>query len=75
VWMYPQGASPRGVRDLSGNVWEWQANYYDKDHDFLGLRGGSWDYHWSDARVAARANLRPSSRWDNYGFRLVALPL
>jgi formylglycine-generating enzyme required for sulfatase activity len=75
VWMYPQGASPRGVRDLSGNVWEWQANYYDKDHDLLGLRGGSWSLRWDFARVAVRFDLPPYGLWDYLGFRLVALPL
>jgi hypothetical protein len=67
VWMYPQGASPRRVMDLSGNVWEWQANFYDKDHEMLGLRGGSWSYYWHFARVAGRNHARPSNGWSNCG--------
>ena len=29
VGRYPSGASPEGVLDLAGNVWEWTADYYD----------------------------------------------
>jgi formylglycine-generating enzyme required for sulfatase activity len=29
VGRYPAGASPEGVLDLAGNVWEWTADYYD----------------------------------------------
>ncbi len=75
VWMYPQGASPRRVMDLSGNVWEWQANFYDKDHDMLSLRGGSWSGNWSSARVANRDFNPPSSYWLIGGFRPVARPV
>ena len=43
VGMYPEGqGKPFRLWDLAGNVWEWQANLFNKDHDFLALRGGSW---------------------------------
>ncbi len=32
VGTYPTGASPYGVMDLAGNVWEWVADWYDPNY-------------------------------------------
>lgn len=74
VWMYPQGESTTGVMDMSGNIWEWQANFRDKKGGWLGLRGGSWINNVDVARVSIRNNNPPSSRHYDLGFRVVALP-
>ena len=39
---YPRGASPRGVMDLVGNVWQWTDEYLDEHTRAAVLRGGSY---------------------------------
>jgi sulfatase modifying factor 1 len=73
--MYPAGATPEGLLDLSGNVFEWQANYRDKDHDVLALRGGSWFSSAHNARVSGGNNSAPNGRNNGFGFRVVVLAL
>jgi formylglycine-generating enzyme required for sulfatase activity/DNA polymerase III delta prime subunit len=75
VWMYPAGATPEGLMDLSGNVFEWQANYRDKDHDVVALRGGSWGYSVDHARVSGGNDVSPNDGFYYVGFRVVVLAL
>jgi formylglycine-generating enzyme required for sulfatase activity len=74
VWMYPLGASPHGIWDMAGNVWEWQANYYGKDHDWLVLRGGSRGHLRRYARCACRVGDSPVPFDTDLGFRVVLSP-
>ncbi|MCP5051207.1 MAG: SUMF1/EgtB/PvdO family nonheme iron enzyme, partial [bacterium] len=63
VGRYPDGATPAGLMDMAGNIWEWMENYYDKDEDSFALQGGSWDINTTVLRCSARDLSLPRSRW------------
>jgi formylglycine-generating enzyme required for sulfatase activity len=79
VGVYPLGASPFGVEDMAGTVWEWCQNDYEKPEVLDGysnaeskvLRGGAFRSHQLNAAAASRNYLNPSSRNYHRGFRLV----
>ena len=57
VDMYPDGATPAGVCDLAGNVWEWTLDK-NKD-DWYYLKGGSWADAGDRAKASAAAFRAP----------------
>ncbi len=83
VGSYPSGASPYGVLDMAGNVWEWVSSLYkpypytatDGREDLSAggervLRGGSWSYNVEYSRSSVRGGIDPSaSTNDDLGFR------
>ncbi len=71
VGRYPDGATPEGLYDMAGNVWEWMDNWYDEEKKYRALRGGSWGSYSDLLRCSARNYYGPESRNLSFGFRVV----
>ena len=69
VGQYPSGASPYGVLDLGGNVWEWVADKYDEDPKRRVVRGGSCFSYFVGPRAPNRNAWAPQHRDTDLGFR------
>lgn len=86
VGNYPAGASPYGLLDMAGNVWEWVMDFFESGYYTLSpydnpigpadngrhtIRGGSWTNPSSGVRTVARTSLKTNNALDTLGFRCV----
>jgi formylglycine-generating enzyme required for sulfatase activity len=84
VGSYLEGASPYGVLDMGGNVWEWVFDWFDPVYYRISpvenpqgplngerriMRGGSWYNPIDGIRTVGRASTRPAQGLETLGFR------
>lgn len=84
VGSFPRGASPFGLEDMAGNVFEWCLDYFEtyKGKDRVNprgpangtkriYRGGSWKSRASNLRTSARNHNLPDYSSNDVGFRVL----
>jgi formylglycine-generating enzyme required for sulfatase activity len=83
VGSFPLGASPFGIEDMAGNVWEWCLDYFEAYRGVSRVnpkgptsgskrvhRGGSWKSRFQNLRATARGANVPNFSCNDLGFRV-----
>ncbi len=84
VGAFPIGASPFGVEDMAGNVWEWCSDFLEPYRGTRKInprgaktgakrvyRGGSWKSRFNSLRATTRGANVPNYSCNDLGFRIV----
>jgi formylglycine-generating enzyme required for sulfatase activity len=82
VGLFPRGATPEGICDLAGNVWEWVADWHGKYPKgrlrnprgpktglYRVMRGGAWIVGPGYLRAAEHSRGAPLDGYVSFGFR------
>jgi formylglycine-generating enzyme required for sulfatase activity len=84
VGAFPLGASPFGMEDMAGNVWEWCLDFLEAYRGTPKInprgavsgakrvyRGGSWKSRFHSLRATTRGSNAPNYTCNDLGFRVV----